>query len=62
MIKLKSLLEVLKDKDGKHRTDLKYSSSGTGKSFSPPVDTIVSVTGSALPNVIGESIVLFAIS
>ena len=35
--------EVIKDKDGKPRTDLKYQSSGPGK---PPKDKIVSVTGS----------------
>ena len=58
MIKLKKLLsekylgfgnqgrktnEVLKDKDGNPRTDLKYQSSGPGK---PPKDKIVSVKGS----------------
>ena len=39
----KKIKEVIKDKDGKPRTDLKYQSSGPGK---PPKDKIVSVTGS----------------
>ena len=39
----KKMKEVIKDKDGKVRTDLKYQSSGPGK---PPKDKIVSVTGS----------------
>ena len=39
----KKMKEVIKDKDGKPRTDLKYQSSGPGK---PPKDKIVSVTGS----------------
>ena len=39
----KKMKEVIKGKDGKPRTDLKYQSSGPGK---PPKDKIVSVTGS----------------
>ena len=49
MIKLKSLLEVLKDKDGNIRTDLKYSDN---KNYQPRIELINSKNdGSGYPTI-----------